>query len=254
MLTQLRINNLHVKVDEKEILHGIDLSIQQGEVHALMGPNGSGKSTLSLALFGHPRYHITQGSIFISEQDITTLAPHKRAHLGLFLTFQSPQAIPGVTISTFLKQAINAKRRAQQPAQPSLKIREYRDILQNTMNELQMPPEFADRYLNSGFSGGERKKSEILQMALLQPTIVVLDEIDSGLDVDALRIVCEHINRLRKKQQMGILIITHYPRILSYIKPDYVHVLMDGRIVTSGTYTLAHQIETRGYEQVTARL
>lgn len=248
MNSELTIQNLHASIDDKEILHGINLNIKQGEIHAIMGPNGSGKSTLSQVIFGHPSYTVTQGSITFNGQEITELSPDKRANLGLFLAFQSPQAVPGVNIATFLKQAINAKRRAQDPKSKSLRIREYRELLENTMDSLHMKREFADRYLNSGFSGGEKKKSEILQLALLQPQIAVLDEIDSGLDVDALRTVCEGINTVKQQNNMGMLIITHYPRILNYLVPDYVHVLVDGRIVRSGSKELAHTIEAEGYD------
>lgn len=253
METQLHIDNLHASVDNKEILHGIDLTIKKGETHAIMGPNGSGKSTLSQVIFGHPNYEVTQGSIKFKGQNIVELSPDKRANLGLFLAFQSPQAVPGVKIATFLKQAVNAKRRAEHPEYKGMKIREYRELLEGTMENLKMKREFADRYLNSGFSGGEKKKSEILQMAMLNPDISILDEIDSGLDVDALRVVCEGVNKLKEQNGMGVLLITHYPRILKYLKPDYVHILMDGKIVESGSFELAHKIEEHGYDWLTQR-
>lgn len=248
MDTQLTISNLHVNVDDTEILHGINLTIGKGEVHAIMGPNGSGKSTLSQVIFGHPKYEITKGTIEFNGQDITALSPDKRANLGLFLAFQTPNAVPGVKIATFLKQAVNAKRRAQDAEYKGMKIREYRELLESTMETLKMKKEFADRYLNEGFSGGEKKKAEILQMAMLKPDISVLDEIDSGLDVDALKIVAEGVNTLRTSQQMGVMIITHYPRILKYIEPDYVHVLIEGNIVKSGDAKLSNDIEERGYD------
>lgn len=244
----LEIKNLHVSVDGVEILHGVSLSIPKGEVHAIMGPNGSGKSTLSQAIFGNPSYVVTDGSITFKGNELIGLSPDKRANLGLFLAFQQPYAIPGVKIGTFLKQAVNAKRRAANPNDKGLKIREFRELLEGTMDRLHMKKEFADRYLNDGFSGGEKKKSEIVQLAVLKPDIAVLDEIDSGLDVDALKIVAEGVNAVREQTDMGVLIITHYPRILKYIEPDHVHVLRDGVIVTSGTAELAHQIEEKGYD------
>ncbi|MBI2410828.1 MAG: Fe-S cluster assembly ATPase SufC [Candidatus Kerfeldbacteria bacterium] len=248
MSKKLNISDLHVEVSGKEILHGIDLMVNTGEVHAIMGPNGSGKSTLSQTIFGHPNYTVTKGSIRLDGKDLLPLSPDKRANLGLFLAFQSPNAVPGVNIASFLKQAVNAKRRFVDPAFKGLKIREYRELLEGTMQTIKMKPEFAQRYLNTGFSGGEKKKSEILQMAMLRPDIAVLDEIDSGLDVDALKAVCEGVNTLRRETGMGVLIITHYPRILKYIMPDTVHILMDGRIVRSGDHTLAHRIEEDGYD------
>ncbi len=245
---ELKIRSLTVGIDEVEILHGIDLTVPKGEVHAIMGPNGSGKSTLSQAIFGHPKYEVTGGSIEFKGTAITELSPDKRANLGLFLAFQSPNAVPGVKIATFLKQAVNAKRRSEDPEYKGMKIREYRELLQGTMDSLHMKRKFADRYLNDGFSGGEKKKSEILQMAMLKPDIAVIDEIDSGLDVDALKVVAEGINQLRNEQGLGVLIITHYPRILKYIEPDAVHIMLDGNIVKSGKKELAHQIEEDGYD------
>lgn len=251
MYISLDIHNLHVSVRGTEVLHGIDLVVPKGEVHAIMGPNGSGKSTLSMAIAGHPAYEVTQGTIQFKNEDIATLSPDKRANLGIFLAFQQPQAIPGVRINTFLKQAVNSKRRSIDPQYPGLKIREYRELLQSTMERLHIKPEYADRYLNDGFSGGEKKKVEILQLALLQPDIAILDEIDSGLDVDALKVVADGVNLLRKETGMGVLIITHYPRILNHIQPDVVHVLMHGKIIQSGSAQLAHDIETRGYDWLT---
>lgn len=244
----LDIQDLHVTVAGIEVLHGINLRVPKGQVHAIMGPNGSGKSTLSTTIFGHPGYIVTQGSVTFKDQNLLNLSPDKRANLGLFLAFQSPQAIPGVKINTFLKQAINSKRRFADPAYPGMKIREYRELLECTMTRLHIPHEYAQRYLNDGFSGGEKKKLEILQLALLQPDIAILDEIDSGLDVDALKIVAEGVNMLRSESQMGALVITHYPRILNYLKPDVVHVLMNGKIVRSGDASLAHTIESEGYD------
>lgn len=250
MNIQLQISNLHASVADKEILHGINLTIHKGEVHAIMGPNGSGKSTLSQTIFGHPKYTVTKGSVTFKGQEITTLSPDKRANLGLFLAFQSPHSVPGVKISNFLKQAVNAKRRSTNPKDKGLKIREYRELLEDTMDQLNMKPEFALRYLNEGFSGGEKKKAEILQLAMLRPDIAILDEIDSGLDVDALRVVCEGIQALQQEYGIGILIITHYPRILKYLSPDRVHVMLDGTIVQSGGAELAHTLEEKGYDIV----
>lgn len=248
MDTTLTISNLQAEVGGKEILHGINLSVPKGEIHAIMGPNGSGKSTLSQAIFGHPKYTVTGGSIQFKGQEITTLSPDKRANLGLFLAFQSPQSVPGVKIANFLKQAVNSKRRAVDANDKGLKIREYRELLEGTMGKLHMKPEFAQRYLNDGFSGGEKKKAEILQLAMLKPDIAILDEIDSGLDVDALRVVCEGVKALQQENGMGLLIITHYPRILQYLSPDHVHVLLDGKIVKSGDASLAHELEQKGYD------
>ncbi len=249
---QLKIMNLKVQIEETEILQGVNLTIPKGEVHAIMGPNGSGKSTLSHAIFGHPKYEVTDGSIEFKGTEIQNLSPDKRANMGLFLAFQSPNAVPGVKIVSFLKQAVNAKKRFEDPKHTSMRIREYREMLEKTMSELHMKEEFADRYLNDGFSGGEKKKSEILQMAMLKPDIAIIDEIDSGLDVDALRIVAEGINRLKKEHHMGILIITHYPRILKYIEPDAVHIMKNGKIIQSGNKKLAHDIEEKGYDWITA--
>lgn len=247
----LEINNLQASVDDTEILHGINLTVPKGEIHAIMGPNGSGKSTLSKVLFGHPKYTVTGGEIIFKGENIVELSPDKRANMGLFLAFQQPHVVPGVRIATFLKQAVNAKRRFDEPEYKGMKIREYRTLLNDTMNSLRMRKEFANRYLNDGFSGGEKKKSEILQLAMLQPDIAVLDEIDSGLDVDALRIVAQSVNTIREETGMGVIIITHYPRILNYLQPDKVHVLMDGNIVETGDADLAHKIENEGYDWLT---
>ncbi len=248
MNNTLEIQSLQVAIDDKEILHGVSLTVPKGEVHAIMGPNGSGKSTLSQAIFGHPSYKITGGSISFKGEEITEMLPDKRANLGLFLAFQQPNSIPGVQINTFLKQAINAKRRAIDPNYKGMKIREFKQLLEATMERLHFKPEFAERYLNDGFSGGEKKKSEILQMAMLKPDIAVLDEIDSGLDVDALRVVAEGVNVLREATDMGVLIITHYPRILKDIQPDKVHVLIEGNLVETGDAALADRIEEEGYD------
>lgn len=247
---ELRIDNLHAQADETEILHGINLTVPKGEVHAIMGPNGSGKSTLSQVIFGHPGYEVTDGSIQFKGEELTELSTDKRANMGLFLAFQSPQSVPGVRIASFLKQAVNARRRSDDPEYKGMKIREYRKLLDGTMDGLRMRKEFSDRYLNDGFSGGEKKKSEILQLAMLNPDVAILDEIDSGLDVDALKIVCESVNKIRSMNGMGVLVITHYPRILRYLEPDHVHVLMNGQIVKSGDADLAHKIEEEGYDWI----
>ncbi|MFH1426115.1 MAG: Fe-S cluster assembly ATPase SufC [Candidatus Kerfeldbacteria bacterium] len=242
MDTQLEIKNLHVSTDGQEILHGVNLTIPKGEVHAIMGPNGSGKSTLAMTLMGHPKYEVTDGKIIFKKKNITSLPPDKRSKLGLFVAFQSPQSVPGVKIASFLRQTSGDGK----------KMSEFKKEMEAAMKTLNMRPEFADRYLNEGFSGGEKKKSEILQMAMLNPDIAILDEIDSGLDVDALKVVCEGVNTLKKKNGMGVLVITHYPRILKYLKPDHVHILLDGNIATSGDHALADEIEDKGYDWITA--
>lgn len=241
----LIIRDLHVTVGEKEILKGVNLSVNAGEKHALMGPNGSGKSTLSNALMGHPNYTITQGEVLFQGQNLLEMAPDERARAGMFLAFQYPMVIPGVKVFQFLRNMLQARRGADIP------VREFRKILKDKMQLLEMKEEFVKRYLNEGFSGGEKKRHEILQMALLEPSLAILDETDSGLDVDALRIVCEGINAVAAQQpDMGVLIITHYQRMLNYITPDFVHVLFEGRIVKSGDKNLALQIEAEGYDAI----
>lgn len=237
----LEITNLHVSIDDKEILKGVDLRVTQGEIHALMGPNGAGKSTLGNTIMGHPRYRVTEGSILYKGESIVKWTPDQRARAGLFLSFQYPTAIPGVTMVNFLRQAVNAVRGED------MAPREFRGLLSEKMALLKVPDEMVRRYLNEGFSGGEKKKAEILQLGILQPSMAVLDETDSGLDVDALRTVAEGVNALAGPH-LGILIITHYNRILNYIKPDVVHVLIDGRVVRSGGAGLAGEIENRGYD------
>ncbi len=236
----LRIENLHVEVEGKEILKGISLQIDKGQVHALMGPNGSGKSTLSHTLLGHPKYKVTQGSILYQGQDLAPLKTDARARMGIFLAFQYPVSVQGVSVANFLRTAMKARFGDQ--FQP----KEFRKQIKATMASLGIDESFATRYLNDGFSGGEKKRHEILQMALLKPSLAVLDETDSGLDIDALRTVAEGINRLRGPD-LGILLITHYQRLLDYIEPDFIHVLVDGRIVRSGSKELAHELETTGY-------
>ena len=247
MVAALEIRNLHVSVEDAPILKGVNLTIKQGEIHALMGPNGSGKSTLANVLMGNPAYEVTAGQIIFDGKDILDLAPDERSRLGLFLAFQYPVAIPGVTMANFLRSAVNARRRDQNPEDKGISIPEFRRLLMGKMEYLEVNSDFAGRYLNEGFSGGEKKRAEILQMAVLQPKIAVLDETDSGLDIDALRIVASGVNRL-VGPELGVLVITHYKRILDYIQPQHVHILMDGRIVESGGAEMVDQLEATGYK------
>jgi len=239
----LEIQNLHVRTEEREILHGVDLTISKGETHALMGPNGSGKSTLANTLMGNPTYEITEGKILLEGEDITEADPDDRAKAGLFLAFQYPVSIPGVSVANFLRTAINAKR--EEP----IKVKEFGELLKKNVEVLRVDREFTSRYLNDGFSGGEKKRAEILQMAMLEPQYAVLDETDSGLDIDALRVVSDGVNALRGPN-MGALIITHYTRILGYVKPDFVHIMLDGKIVQEGGSELADTLEEKGYDWV----
>lgn len=248
-MPELKITNLHVKVDGEEILKGVNLIVSTGQVHAIMGPNGTGKSTLAYTLMGHPRYLVTKGSIFFKGKNLLDLRPDERSHLGLFLAFQYPFALSGVTVANFLRTAVNAKRKALDPKDKGIPIPEFRKILKEKMDFLKMESTFAGRYVNDGFSGGEKKRTEVLQMAMLKPEMAILDETDSGLDVDALRIVSEGINSLRGSE-MGVLLITHYQRILNYIKPDVIHVMLEGRLVESGGPELALHLEERGYDWV----
>jgi Fe-S cluster assembly ATP-binding protein len=248
-MSQLEIRNLHVSIEDKEILKGLDLTVEQGKVHAIMGPNGTGKSTLAYTLMGHPSYTVTEGEVFFKGQNVLELEPDERSRLGIFLAFQYPVAIPGVTVANFLRTAINARRRAVNPDDKGMPIPEFRKLLKEKMATLKMDQAFAGRYLNEGFSGGEKKRAEILQMATLKPEIAIMDETDSGLDIDALRIVSEGVNALMDKD-MGVLLITHYQRLLNYIKPDYVHVMLGGKIVESGGPELALHLEEKGYEWV----
>lgn len=248
-MADLVIRNLHVNIDGKEILKGVDLTVRSGEIHAIMGPNGTGKSTLAYTLMGHPAYTVTAGEIRFKDQNILELSPDERARLGIFLAFQYPVAIPGVTVANFLRTALNARRRARDPQDKGIPIPEFRKMLREQMALLKMDASFAGRYLNDGFSGGEKKRAEILQMAILKPEIAVLDETDSGLDIDALRIVAEGVNALAGPN-LGVLIITHYQRLLNYIRPQFVHVMLDGRIVESGGEELALHLEERGYDWV----
>ena len=248
-MSQLEIKNLHVNIEDKEILKGVDLTIEQGKVHAIMGPNGTGKSTLAYTLMGHPSYTVTEGEVMFKGQNVLELEPDERSRLGLFLAFQYPVSIPGVTVANFLRTAINARLRAVNPEDKGMPIPEFRKLLKEKMALLKMDQTFAGRYLNEGFSGGEKKRAEILQMATLKPEIAILDETDSGLDIDALRIVSEGVNTLMNKD-MGVLVITHYQRLLNYIKPDHVHVMLGGRIVESGGPELALHLEEKGYDWV----
>jgi len=245
----LEIRNLHVSVEDKPILRGVNLTVKQGEVHALMGPNGSGKSTLSNVILGHPAYQVTAGQIIFDGADLLELEPDERSRAGLFLAFQYPVAIPGVTLANFLRQAINARMKAKDPDSKGISIPEFRRLLKAKMEYLQVDQSFAGRYLNEGFSGGEKKRAEILQMATLDPRMAILDETDSGLDIDALRIVAEGVNKLTGPD-LGVLVITHYQRILNYIKPEYVHVMFDGQIVENGGPELALRLEEAGYDWI----
>jgi len=244
-MTFLEVKDLKVKIEDKEILKGISIKVDKGEVVALMGPNGSGKSTLAYALMGHPKYEITAGKIFLDGEDVTEAAPDIRAKKGLFLSFQYPQEISGVSVSNFLRTALNAKRKDDD----KISVMDFHKLLQEKMKLLKIDKSFALRYVNEGFSGGEKKRMEILQMAVLQPKMGILDETDSGLDIDALRIVAKGINSL-KGSELGVLLITHYQRILNYITPDKVHIVMDGKIVKSGGKELALEVEEKGYEWV----
>lgn len=247
MTDVLEIRELKVNVEDTRILKGVDLDVPAGEIHALMGPNGSGKSTLSYTLLGHPKYTVADGSVKWRGKDLLELSPDQRAQAGLFLAFQYPQEIPGVALGHFLRTATNAVRKGR--GDKPLSALEFRRILTEKMKLLKVPPEFSNRYLNEGFSGGEKKRAEMLQLALLEPAVAILDETDSGLDIDALRTVSAGVNILKKERpEMGLLIITHYQRILDYIEPDRVHVMVDGRIAESGGPELVAKLETQGYD------
>lgn len=246
-MSELLIRNLYAGIDGKEILKGVDLVVKQGEVHALMGPNGTGKSTLAYILMGHPKYEVTEGEVIFKGRNILDLDPDERSRAGMFLAFQYPVAIPGVSVANFLRTAINSRRKAENPNDKGIPIPEFRRMLKEKMDLLKMDHSFAGRYLNEGFSGGEKKRAEILQMAALQPEIAILDETDSGLDIDALRIVSDGVNALRG-EELGVLVITHYQRILNYIKPEFVHIMLGGRIVESGGPKLALTLEEHGYD------
>jgi Fe-S cluster assembly ATP-binding protein len=251
-LAVLELKNLHVALEDgTEIVKGVDLVVNQNEVHAVMGPNGSGKSTLAYALMGHPGYEITEGELLFDGENVLEMEADERAQRGLFLAFQYPHAVPGVTVTSFLRSAINAIRKARNGGDENpIPIPEFRKELLDQMDRLKVSRELASRYLNDGFSGGEKKRVEILQMAMLKPRIAILDETDSGLDIDALKIVASGVKEL-VGPEMGALLITHYQRILNYIKPDFVHVFVDGRIVEEGGPELAHKLEAEGYEAFT---
>jgi Fe-S cluster assembly ATP-binding protein len=243
----LIIRDLHVRVEGKPVLRGVDLTVRKGEIHALMGPNGSGKTTLAYVLMGHPAYIVERGEVLWKGQNLLELPPDERAHLGLFLAFQYPVAVPGVTVANFLRTALNERRKRLNPEDKGIPIPEFRKLLREKLALLGLEESFASRYVNDGFSGGEKKRLEILQMAVLQPEMAILDETDSGLDIDGVRTVAEGINRVFGPH-MGILLITHYQRILNYVKPHFVHVMYNGRIVASGGPELALELEEKGYE------
>jgi Fe-S cluster assembly ATP-binding protein len=242
-MADLVIRDLHVSVAGKEVIKGLTLTVKGGEVHAIMGPNGTGKTTLSMAVAGHPRYEITSGEVWLGDQNLLEMSVDERARAGLFLAFQYPAEIPGVPVKNYLRQIYNAVKGTD------LEVFEFYNIMMEKMQMMKMDPSFANRHLNEGFSGGEKKRHEILQMALLEPKIAILDETDSGLDIDALKIVSEGVNSLRGPE-LGVLVITHYHRLLEYIKPDIVHVMMDGRIVRSGGPELALELEAKGYDWI----
>lgn len=253
MSAELEVKELHVSVEDQEILKGVSLTVNKGEIHALMGPNGSGKSTLAYALMGHPSYEITAGDVLFKGDSVLEMDPDERARAGMFLAFQYPVAIPGVSVANFLRMALNSRIPEGESdnghSKKGISIPRFRKLLKDKMALLEMDPSFAGRYLNEGFSGGEKKRAEILQMAVLEPEIAVLDETDSGLDIDALRIVANGVNALAGPD-MGVLIITHYQRLLNYIEPNFVHVMLGGRIVESGGPDLALHLEEKGYDWV----
>jgi Fe-S cluster assembly ATP-binding protein len=244
-MADLEIKNLHVTVHDKQILKGVDLHVRSGEVHALMGPNGSGKSTLANVIMGHPSYEVTEGQIRFNGEDITEADPDVRARSGLFMAFQYPVAIPGVTTAKYLRMVMNAHREAR--GEDAISLKEFRKTVEAAMELCNVPREFSSRYLNDGFSGGEKKRMEILQLALLRPTLAVLDETDSGLDIDALNTVSHGVNTVARETGTGVLIITHYQRILHLVKPEFVNIMFEGRIVKEGGPELVDQLEQRGY-------
>lgn len=248
-MTTLTIKNLHVSIEEKEILKGLDLTVNTGEVHAIMGPNGAGKSTLAAAIMGHPSYEVTDGEIWLDDINILELDVNERAVAGLFIAVQYPSEVPGVTNASFLRAAMNARRSEED----KISILDFIKKLDENMDVLDMPEEMAERYLNEGFSGGEKKRNEILQLMMLEPEIAILDEIDSGLDIDALRVVSKGINSMRG-DGFGAIIITHYQRLLNYITPDYVHIVIDGKVVKSGDAELAKRLEKEGYKGIAEEL
>ena len=252
-MSELSIRDLHVSIGDKQILKGVSLNVAQGQVHAIMGPNGTGKSTLAYTLMGHPGYEVNQGKACFKGKDLLELDTDERSRLGLFLAFQYPVAIPGVTVANFLRTAVNSRRKAENPDDKGIPIPQFRKMLIEKMDMLKMDHSFAGRYLNEGFSGGEKKRAEVLQMAVLQPDIAIMDETDSGLDIDALKVVSEGVNML-KEQNVGVLLITHYQRMLNYIKPDVVHVMMGGKIVETGGPDLALHLEEHGYDWIREKI
>ena len=246
-MADLEIRNLHVRAGEKDILRGVDLAVDRGEIHALMGPNGSGKSTLANAVMGHPGFEVTDGQIVFKGEDVTEAAPDERARMGLFMAFQYPVAVPGVTVTKYLRTVLNAHREAR--GEEPIPLKEFRQSVEAAMQLTSVPKEFSSRYLNEGFSGGEKKRMEILQLALQKPSMAILDETDSGLDIDALKVVAEGINRFAAGEGHGVILITHYTRILRYVQPDFVHVFVGGRIVEEGGPELAETLEAEGYDR-----
>ncbi len=254
MTKLLEIKDLHVAIDGKEILKGVNLTMKSGEVHALMGPNGSGKSTLSYAIAGHPNYEVTRGEVLLDGQNILEMEADERAKAGLFLAFQYPTSIPGVTVANFLRHAVtNVRNPDRKEGEDLVPMRDFRKELRAEMDELSMDPDFARRYLNEGFSGGEKKRAEVLQLAMLRPAFAILDETDSGLDIDAVRVVSEGVNKVAAKVGTGVLVITHYQRILTYIKPQFVHILFGGKIVEDGGPELVDVLEREGYDWIRAK-
>ena len=247
-MPDLEIRNLHAQAGDKQILKGIDLTVRPGEVHALMGPNGSGKSTLANVVMGHPNLEVTEGQILFGGQDITEADPDERARLGLFMAFQYPVAVPGVTVTKYLRMVMNAHR--EERGEDPVSLKDFRRIVEEAMRLTNIPKQFASRYLNEGFSGGEKKRMEMLQLALQKPSMAVLDETDSGLDIDALNVVAAAVNAVKDETAMGVLIITHYQRILHHIRPDRVSIVFDGRIATEGGPELVEQLEREGYAKI----
>ncbi len=251
MAVLLEIKDLHVNIEEKEILKGVSLTINEGEIHTIMGPNGSGKSTLSNVIMGHPKYEVISGDILYKGKSILEMEAHERSLAGIFLAFQYPKEIAGITLEEFLLAAYRAKRAHVAPDKPPILVFRFKKLLHETMESLKMPISFAERFLNHGFSGGEKKKAEALQMAILKPDLAVLDETDSGLDVDALKTISANVHKVMKEREdTGVLLVTHYQRILKYLQPDFVHVMKAGKIVKSGGHDLAHELEEHGYEQL----